>query len=149
MVRVVQYTKHFDPDEWKTMALTEDLHARALALAPGEHLNIGSVRGLPTMILNKPWRGYSMHQQRIGGGKSGVRIFEISPQTSFGVPSIDLEAGCPFSFVAPHLQVGSAQSPPPPAPLARSHPPLTRRDACAAGATSGTQDRADQAAVKP
>ena len=122
MVRVVQYTKHFDPDEWKTMALTEDLHARALALAPGEHLNIGSVRGLPTMILNKPWRGYSMHQQRIGGGKSGVRIFEISPQTSFGVPSIDLEAGCPFSFVAPHLQVGSAQSPPPPPP---PPPPLT------------------------
>ena len=98
-MKLIQYTKAPPyEDEWVNYDLPADLEAKVLNMAPGEVLRIPDVGGLPTFILNQPWRTYDMYQKRQGGGKRGVRIVLLSsPTKPLLEPKIDLDLGLSFS----------------------------------------------------
>ena len=62
-------------------------------------VQLPDVDGLPTFIINKEWRTYSMYRLRDGNRKRGVRIVDLSdPSPIVSVPSVALDADIPFSF---------------------------------------------------
>ena len=102
VVQVQQFP--WGPNDWGTLELSDDLLRQILTLATGCKIRIPDVAGLPTFIINKEWRGFSMHRLREGGGKRGVRIRTLSnPSPALLTPSVNIDAGLSFSSGAPGL----------------------------------------------
>ena len=75
--RIVQFAgAPPDDDKWEAYNLSEGMLRQVLALVAGGRVRIPDVGGAATYIVNKDWRGYTMHQIRFVGDerrKRGVR----------------------------------------------------------------------------
>ena len=86
-------------NDWDTLDLSEQLLYMIINLEADGQVQLPDVDGLPTFIINKEWRTYSMYRLRDGNRKRGVRIVDLSdPSPIVSVPSVALDAGIPFSF---------------------------------------------------